>query len=97
MKNNPEPLRPNIRVDWVGTVDQDRRLEISAEFNNTAYELLSVVADEIDESLWVEFFVEGKCLQIPFHVLADAVKISPEGVHSEAWYAQHVYSKQDNA
>lgn len=56
MVNNLRVLRPNVRVDWVGTVDQGRRLEISAEFNNTAYELLSVVADETDESLWVQFF-----------------------------------------
>lgn len=85
MPNNFETLRPKIRVDWVGTVDQGRRLEISAEFNNTAYGLLSFIADEMDESLWVEFFIEGKCVQIPYAVLVDAVNITPDGVHSEVW------------
>lgn len=96
MANSFETLRPKIRVDWVGTVDQGRRLEISAEFNNTAYELISVVADEMDESLWFEFFIAGKCVQVPYAVLVDAVNVAPDGVHSEAWYEKHVYSKKDD-
>ena len=94
MLSNPKPMRPKVNLVWVSTVDQGRRLEVSAEFNNTAYELLAVVADEGDKSLWVEFFVEGRCVQIPWQILADVVKIAPEGVHSEAWYEHHVYSKQ---
>ena len=96
MPNDFETLRPKIRVDWVATPDQGRRLEISAESKGTAYELLSVVADEVDESLWIEFFVEGKCVQIPYSVLVDAVNIAPSGVHSEVWYEKHIYPKKDD-
>jgi len=49
--------------------------------------LATIVADEADDSLWFEIYVEGKSVQIPLRIVQVALSAALEGVRSEAWYS----------
>ena len=79
-----------LKTQWFNSVDQGRRLEIVAvdsegiQLNNVTYPLLSILADEKDESLQVEMYTEDGIVQIPLTELQHAIALAPGEVHSEA-------------
>jgi hypothetical protein len=79
-------LRPEVRSDWFAAVGAGMRLEISATVNGLGHQLIIVLADERDESLWVQVFAGDTAVQIPIDVLQNALKAAVGEVRSENWY-----------
>lgn len=79
-------LRPDIELLWLGSVDQGRQLELSTVIEGMSWPLATIVADERDESLWFELYIDGKTVQIPLALIQKALQAAPDGVHSETWY-----------
>lgn len=77
-------------------------MEVLAEFQErvngyTSHTIISIFACDDDESLWCELRIGDHLVEIPFEVLANIVKVAPEGVHSETWYEKNMYSKERNS
>jgi hypothetical protein len=91
-------LRPDIELLWLGTVDQGRQLEFNTVIEGVSWPLATIVADEQDESLWFEVYVDGRTVQIPLALVQEALDAAPDGVHSEAWYeASGIYDEGQSA
>ena len=86
-------VRPESKLQWFGTVDQGKQLEIAVDVNGVAHVLATVIADEQDESLWVEFYIGSDIIQIPITQVQRALSLAIGEVHSEAWYERNVYPK----
>jgi hypothetical protein len=89
-------IRPNVRLQWLGTVDAGKQLELFAEIEGIGHSLITIVADEKNESLWFEFEIGKHLVQVPLALIQEMLKAAPDEVHSEAWYEKNVYSKPDN-
>lgn len=79
-------LRPELRSDWFAAVGAGMRLEISATVNGFSHQLVTVLADERDESLWVQVYAGDTAVQIPIDVLQKALEAAVGKVRSENWY-----------
>jgi hypothetical protein len=79
-------IRPKFEFLWFSTVDQGKRLELRSEIDGAHHELLTIVADEQDESLWLEMLVENKLVQVPLAAVQAALADAHGNVHSEAWH-----------
>jgi hypothetical protein len=84
-------VRPKIELLWFSTVDQGKQLELNAKIDGVPYPLATVVADEQDESLWLEIRVDDMIVQVPLATIHEALVAAPGNVHSEAWYEQNGY------
>ena len=85
--------RPEVELLWCGTVDEGKQLELSATINGVGHALATIVADDKDESLWFEVYVNGECVQIPLSVIEKILTLAHGEVHSETWYVENVYPK----
>ena len=65
-------------------------MEISATINGLLHQLVTVVADDQDESLWAQVSSGGTEVQIPLAVLRDALDAAVGQVHSESWYDEQL-------
>ena len=79
-------IRPKIEILHLSTVSDGRQLELNAVFANMSNPLATIVADEADESLWFEVYVDDQPVQIPLELVRDALALAAEHVHSETWY-----------
>lgn len=93
MKKKPRIVRPDIRTQWLGTVDEGKHLEIFGEIDGLVHSLATIVADVADESLWFEVCVNDTIVQIPLETVRQAVAAAPGEVHSESWYEANVYPR----
>ena len=59
-----QAIRPEVELLWLSTVDQGRQLELSTSFGGLGQTIARVVADEKDESLWVELEVGDSLVQV---------------------------------
>jgi hypothetical protein len=84
-------VRPRVELLWLSTVDQGRQLEVNSQIGTMSYPLATVVADEQDESLWLELYVDEMIIQIPVATVQEALTAAPGNVHSEAWYEANGY------
>lgn len=87
-------LRPKSEILWLGTVDDGKQLLINTTIEGVSHDLVTIRADDHDESLWIELCVEGKIVQIPLSLLKEAVELAPGEVHSETWYENNVYGDE---
>ena len=85
--------RPEIELQWLGTVDQGKQLEISATIDDVVHAIATIVADGDDESLWFEVYVNDQVVQIPINKVREALDMAIGEVHSEEWYEKNVYPK----
>ena len=83
-------VRPELRSDWSSVVNGGMRLEISATIDGLGHQLVTILADEKDESLWVQVYAGGTAVQTPIGVLRDALDAAVGEVHSENWYDKHL-------
>lgn len=91
-----QAIRPAVRLQWLGTVDEGRQLELAAEIDGLDHILLAVLADDSDESLWLEFEAGKHLVQIPLASVVEMLEAAPKEVHSEAWYERNVYPNIEN-
>ncbi|MBI1302115.1 MAG: hypothetical protein GC137_10765 [Alphaproteobacteria bacterium] len=59
------------------------------------YPLARIVADEEDETLFIEILIEEKYLKIKLSELKRMIDIASEKVHSERYYRENVYHQLD--
>ncbi len=85
-------IKPKTEILFLGTQDQGKQLAINFSNSTTSYDVLTILADEGNESLWVELIVENKLVQIPIEVVEKAIELAKEEVHSESWYEKNVYN-----
>jgi hypothetical protein len=78
--------RPELRTDWASVVDGGMRLEVSATIDGLEHQLVTILADEQDEALWVQVYVGDIAVQIPAALLRKALDDAVAEVHSENWY-----------
>ena len=81
-------IKPKPDVYWVNPRKAPHRdggglsLEVSAEIEGAVWELFAVVADEDDDTLWVEFYVQDRLVRLPYAAVKDAIDIAPSRVFS---------------
>ncbi|MGO4550586.1 hypothetical protein AB4059_05720 [Lysobacter sp. 2RAF19] len=92
-----QTIRPDLRLSWLGTPDAGKQLELWATIGGVDHQLAAIIADDADESLWIEFYVDGKIVQIPVTRLRQALDAAIDEVHSETWYEKNVYPSPDGA
>jgi len=88
-------IRPQIRQDWSSVVDGGMQLEISATVDGLGHQLLTILADEKDESLWVKVFAGDTPVQIPFALVLEALQAAVGEVHSETWHDKNLPPGRD--
>ena len=88
-------LRPETEVQWFGTVDDGKQLELNATFDGKSKILANIVAEDKDVSLWFEFYLEEKIIQIPLERIQELINLAPGEVHSETWYEENVYGSDN--
>lgn len=86
-------IRPVIQSDWLATVDNGMQLEISTAVKGIRHPLLTIIADDKDESLWVEIGVGETVVQIPFELIQSTLNAAVDQVHSESWYDKNLPSE----
>lgn len=79
-------IRPKTELLWISSVGDGFQLEISSHIDNLTYPLARIVADEADESLWFEIYIDEKIVQIPLDIIREVLESAPGNVHSEIWY-----------
>ncbi len=89
--------RPKIDMRLFSGVDPGNKMELSAEIDGLVWDLVSVVADDGDESLWVQVYAGEHLVQIPAQTVYALLAAAKEQVHSETWFEQNVFSKHDPA
>ena len=85
-------IKPKPDVYWVNPRKAPHpdggglSLEVSAEVNDLLYEIFAVVADEEDDTLWVEFYVEDYLVRLPYEEVKRAIDLAPSRVFSGSEY-----------
>ena len=89
-------IKPKIEFLWLGTVDEGKQLEINAEVAGQSTSLATIVAEDKDESLWFEIYVDENAVRIPLSTIQEALEAAKTEVHSETWYEDNVYPDIEN-
>ena len=79
-------IRPKIEMLWLSAVNGGMQLEFNTHLNGLSCPLARIVADNNDESLWLELYAENQVVQIPLALVKDAMESARNEVHSESWY-----------
>jgi hypothetical protein len=82
--STPKAIRPKRNYDSIGLRDAGLQLEISAGIDGVIHTLLRVLADEHDESFWLEVHTGGHRVQIPRENIRRMIEEGPAIVFSEA-------------
>jgi hypothetical protein len=85
-------IRPEAELLSFGTVDDGKKLLINSVIDGISNDLITITADDNDESLWFEIVVENNIVQIPFELVKRAIERAPDDVHSETWYEKNIYN-----
>ena len=88
-------IRPKTELLWFITVDDGKKLLINAEIDGISYDLITITADDKDESLWFEVEVAGSIVQIPIEQIKKAITSASGEIHSESWYEKNVYPDEN--
>ena len=90
-----QAIRPEVELLWLSTVDQGRQLELSTRFGGLGHTIATVVADEKDESLWVELEVGDSLVQVPIDAFRQLLESALGEVRSETWFQRNVEGATD--
>ena len=60
------------------------------------YPLLKIIAEDSDETQYLEFNCNGVMIQLPTEKIKEFLLAAEEDVHSEAWYERNVLNNDDN-
>ena len=86
-----------LYLQLAGSTTQGKTLELLAadevgEVDDKApYPLATIIADEKDEKLFLQFYVAEGAVEIPINELKKALDLADGEVHSEKWYEDNVY------
>jgi hypothetical protein len=79
-------VRPPLQRIWASPVGEGFQLELTATLKGLVHQVVTIVADEKDESLWAQIESGDYLVQIPASVLQDVLNDAVGQVHSEVWY-----------
>jgi hypothetical protein len=88
-------IRPELHSDWAAVLHGGLQYEISAEVDGAIQPLVKVVADDADESRWVQVQAGAAVVEIPIAYLRDALAAADAEVHSESWYQRNLPPDQE--
>lgn len=91
----PVPIRPPLNFDRVSFVGAGLQLEISAVIDGMVHPLLNVLADEDDESLWLQVHYGEQLVQIPLALARRLIEDEPGIVFSEARYERELQPPEE--
>ena len=74
------------RVEWASSVGAGMSLEISALVDNRLHLLVTLLARDDDESLWVQVQAGDALVAVPLPLMQKLLNEAVGQVHSEAWY-----------
>ena len=83
--------RPKTELIWFSTVEDGKKLVINTNDGDLSHDLVTITADDTDESLWFEM-QNDQLVQIPLAVIKEALEVAAGEVHSETWYEKNVYN-----
>lgn len=69
-----------------GSSPDGRKLDIFTTADDLGYRLLTIFADDADESLWVRIECGDNYFEMPIEVVRAALDAAPGVVVSEAWF-----------
>lgn len=85
-------IRPKTELIWFSTVEDGKKLVINTNDGNLSHDLVTITADDTDESLWFEIMQNDQLVQIPLTVIKEALEVAAGEVHSEIWFEKNVYN-----
>ena len=88
-------IRPDVHIDRAAVSYGGMQFWVSALIDDLEHQLIKVVADESDETLWVQLYVGDIAVQIPAAVLRRVLDQATEDVHSENWYERNLPCEGD--
>jgi hypothetical protein len=83
------------QVDWTSPVGGGLRLEVSTTLDGVVHPLVSVLARDEDESLWVQVEAGDKLVAFPAKLMQQLLSEAVGQVHSEAWHDRPGPAGQD--
>ena len=90
-------IRPEIRLARLTGGDHGNMMALSADIDGVVWDLVTVVADDKDESLWVQVYVGETLVQMPIKIVQAMLNRARKEVHSETWFERNIFSKTDPA
>lgn len=88
-------IRPELHSDWAAVMHGGMQFEICAEVDGLEHALVTVVADDADESRWVQVQAGTAVVEIPLAFLREALATADKEVHSETWYQKNLPPDQE--
>ena len=88
-------IRPDLHSDFAALLHGGMQYEISAEIDGRVQPLVTVVADDADESRWVRVQAGEAVVEIPLATLREALAAADAEVHSESWYQRNLPPDQE--
>ncbi|WP_313914887.1 hypothetical protein [Tahibacter sp.] len=82
----PKAIRPKLSYDRISLRNAGLQMEISATIDGMVYPLLRILADEDDESFWLEVHTGEHHVQIPLEQVRRMIEDAPGTVFSEAQF-----------
>jgi len=79
-------VRPPLQRSWTSPVGEGFQLELRTTLKGLIHQVVTIVADEKDESLWAQIESGEFLVQVPISLLRDVLDEAVGEVHSEAWY-----------
>ena len=93
-------IRPKIEILHLSTVSDGRQLELNTRFDGMSHPLATIVAEDADESLWLEMYVgdqpvqtlsnsSARRLHLPKSMCTPRLGTSSRAPMSQATVSQH--------
>jgi hypothetical protein len=86
--STPRAIRPKLNYDRISLRDAGLQMEISATIDERVHPLLRILADEDDESFWLEVHTGEHRVQIPLEQVRRMIEDAPGIVFSEARFGR---------
>lgn len=84
-----------IKTTWASLHGEGMQLELSCEIAGREHYLASFVADEADETLFLQLTVGGHLVRVSVSQLESLIADAKRDVHSESWYDKNPVGGSD--
>jgi hypothetical protein len=78
-----------IKTTWASLHGEGMQLELSCEVGGHEHCFARFVADELDETLFLQLAVDGQRVRVPVSQLESLIADAKRDVHSESWYDEN--------
>ena len=84
-----------IKTTWASLHGKGMQLELSCEIGGREHYFASFIADEVDETLFLQLAVDGQLVSVPVSQLESLIAAAKQDVHSESWYDKNPVGGSD--